>query len=180
MSLPDVRSAIRLAEASDAELLARLSAQTFNETFAEYNTPSDMKLYLEKNCTPEILARELADHRTSFFLYESEGRTVAYTKLHRGPVPTELKAARAVEVARLYVLKSHIGHSIGRMMMDHNMKTALTEGYDRIWLGVWEHNRKAIGFYEKLGFEKFGSHVFVVGTDPQTDWLLKKDLRHGG
>jgi ribosomal protein S18 acetylase RimI-like enzyme len=41
---------------------------------------------------------------------------------------------------------------------------------------VWEHNPKAQHFYQKLGFEKFSEHQFMVGSDPQTDWLMKKKI----
>jgi ribosomal protein S18 acetylase RimI-like enzyme len=47
---------------------------------------------------------------------------------------------------------------------------------DNIWLGVWEHNHQAIKFYTTWGFEKFGDHLFLLGDDPQTDWLMKKEL----
>jgi ribosomal protein S18 acetylase RimI-like enzyme len=45
-----------------------------------------------------------------------------------------------------------------------------------IWLGVWENNQKAISFYTKWRFEKFSEHVFMLGNDAQTDWLMKKIL----
>ena len=48
--------------------------------------------------------------------------------------------------------------------------------YEGIWLGVWEKNFRAQKFYAKYGFEKFGSHTFQMGDDPQVDWLLKKKL----
>jgi ribosomal protein S18 acetylase RimI-like enzyme len=41
---------------------------------------------------------------------------------------------------------------------------------------VWEHNQRAIGFYEKIGFERFGQHIFLLGRDPQNDWSMKKKL----
>jgi ribosomal protein S18 acetylase RimI-like enzyme len=53
---------------------------------------------------------------------------------------------------------------------------AKEHGHDRVWLGVWELNARAIAFYEKWGFEKFGEHVFMLGTDPQTDFMMRKKL----
>ena len=46
-----------------------------------------------------------------------------------------------------------------------------------IFLGVWEYNRRARRFYEKNGFYRIGQHIFVMGDDPQTDFLLRKDLK---
>ena len=34
----------------------------------------------------------------------------------------------------------------------------------------------AIKFYEKQGFEKFGTHVFKLGEDEQIDHLMKLTL----
>jgi diamine N-acetyltransferase len=53
---------------------------------------------------------------------------------------------------------------------------AKENGFDLIWLGVWEHNVRAQAFYKHMGFEKFSSHIFMVGNDPQTDFLMKKNL----
>ena len=41
-----------------------------------------------------------------------------------------------------------------------------------IWLGVWERNLRAIGFYEKAGFVDVGSTVYMVGPDRQVDRVL--------
>ena len=61
-------------------------------------------------------------------------------------------------------------------MMQRIIEQAKNENKNYIWLGVWEHNTKAIDFYEKHGFVKFGTHSFTIGTDKQTDWLLRLDL----
>ena len=50
------------------------------------------------------------------------------------------------------------------------------KGKKILWLGVWEKNQRAIDFYSKWGFEKFGDQKFVLGDDIQTDWLMKKDI----
>ena len=45
-----------------------------------------------------------------------------------------------------------------------------------MWLGVWEKNLKGIRFYERFGFKKFSEHLFVLGNDIQTDWLMMKKI----
>ena len=42
-----------------------------------------------------------------------------------------------------------------------------------IWLGVWQENPKAIQFYTKNGFEVFDQHVFKLGDEEQTDFLMR-------
>ena len=45
-----------------------------------------------------------------------------------------------------------------------------------IWLGVWEKNERALEFYKKNGFVAFDQHIFTLGTDVQTDILMKLEL----
>ena len=45
-----------------------------------------------------------------------------------------------------------------------------------MWLGVWEYNPRAQRFYEKNGFRFVGKHTFLLGSDPQIDLLMQKDL----
>ena len=47
-----------------------------------------------------------------------------------------------------------------------------------VWLGVWEENVRAIRFYEKNGFKTFDKHVFRLGSDEQTDIMMKLELKY--
>ena len=64
------------------------------------------------------------------------------------------------------------------MLIRENIEYAAKNKFDTIWLGVWEHNQKAIEFYKKWGFEVFGKYIFVLGNDPQNDLLMKKEIKH--
>jgi len=59
-------------------------------------------------------------------------------------------------------------------MMRKCIDIALEKNYHTIWLGVWEHNQRAIDFYKRWGFKKFDEHDFILGNDVQKDWLMKK------
>lgn len=56
------------------------------------------------------------------------------------------------------------------------LNQAKSMAYDTLWLGVWEHNARALKFYQRWGFEAVGSHVFVVGSDEQNDLIMQKSL----
>ena len=45
-----------------------------------------------------------------------------------------------------------------------------------VWLGVWEENTRAIGFYERQGFVAFDKHIFRLGQDEQTDIMMKRPV----
>jgi ribosomal protein S18 acetylase RimI-like enzyme len=61
-------------------------------------------------------------------------------------------------------------------MLEYAITKAKNKLKKVLWLGVWERNRRAIDFYSRFGFQKFGEHVFMVGNDAQTDWLMKLDI----
>jgi ribosomal protein S18 acetylase RimI-like enzyme len=56
--------------------------------------------------------------------------------------------------------------------MDAARDAAREMGGRTIWLGVWEHNPRAISFYEKVGFRDAGAADFFVGPDRQTDRIM--------
>lgn len=63
---------------------------------------------------------------------------------------------------------------LGRKLINFCTGWAKENDFKVIWLGVWEHNQKALRFYEKMGYEHFGEHTFLLGDDVQTDYLMKK------
>jgi ribosomal protein S18 acetylase RimI-like enzyme len=105
-----------------------------------------------------------------------DGHPVGYVKLASSQPPEGLPAGADMEIVRIYSEQHTIGKGVGRALMQASIHQAREQGKPWIWLGVWEHNQRAIDFYRKWGFEKFGEHVFMVGEDPQTDWWMKKKV----
>ncbi|HTJ51739.1 MAG TPA: GNAT family N-acetyltransferase [Cyclobacteriaceae bacterium] len=168
---------IRRATLNDALLLTTLGASTFEETFREQNTAEDMKLYLENNFTVQKLEQEIQEEGNIFLLAFDDQNAAGFVKLRPGvEKPEGLDDANAFELERIYVAKDYFGKKVAHALMEASLDLAKSLGYKTLWLGVWEENYRALAFYDKWGFEKFGSHPFLLGTDLQTDLLLKKKL----
>ena len=161
----------------DIELLQKLSVTTFTDTFAAYNTEEDMRMYIEKYFSPENLQDELNNGDSFFFVAFYKDEPAGYLKLR---IPQEhhqvLKNNSSIELERIYVLKQLQGTGLGYHLMQFALDYSKQKGFDTLWLGVWERNEKAINFYKKCGFEIFGEHAFILGTDTQNDLLMKKLL----
>jgi len=112
-----------------------------------------------------------------FLLAYSDQELQGYVHLKKSINPEGLENISAIEIGRIYALQKAIGRGVGSSLMQASINLALNRNEKVIWLGVWEHNQKAISFYLKWGFEKFGDHIFMLGDDPQTDWLMRKNLR---
>ena len=165
---------IRKADVKDAPLIADLSRETFYETFAEHNSKEDMQLFMDKQFTRKALMDEVGRPGNLFFLAYIGTEPAGYMRLcleHARPEVPE-----SIEVARIYNLKKWIGKGVGKALMQHCIELARAMRKKSIWVGVWEKNQRAIDFYARWGFEKFGAHDFLLGTDLQTDWLMRKAL----
>ncbi len=167
---------IREAGVADAHVITTLGITTFTETFAADNKKEDMDKYLREEMSLECLAAELADKSNTFYLAFYDGAEAGFAKVRATKISPQLAGQNALEIERLYVLQQHHGHKIGAALMGQCLQHAGELGCSTAWLGVWEHNRKAIAFYQRWGFEPFGSHIFRLGDDEQTDMLMKKAL----
>ena len=87
-----------------------------------------------------------------------------------------MKLEESMELERIYVLKEFQGLGHGERILNKVKRLAVEAGKSFLWLGVWEKNTRAIKFYEKHGFVKFGTHPYYIGSDKQTDWLMRFDL----
>lgn len=167
---------IKLADVNDAELIAELSQQTFIETFASTNSKENMDKFLQESFSKEMLIKEVGASGNLFLLSYEEDKPVGYVRLRENNNPPELSGTNSMEIARIYVVKDAIGKGVGKLLMQECISIAEQKNKSLIWLGVWEHNKRAIDFYIKWGFEKFATHIFKLGDDNQTDWLMKKSL----
>lgn len=169
---PDV--VVRVATIADAERLADIGAATFHDTFGPDNTPADMALYVVGEFGADLQRAELADARNTVFFAERAGQTVGYAMLRRSAAPPEVVGFDPVEVARLYAVRQCIGMGIGATLMQRCLDESERRGHDAIWLGVWEHNARAIAFYRRWGFEDVGGHTFTLGRDRQIDRVMMR------
>ena len=165
------------ADVSHALLLTSLSLQSFREAFEKDNNPEDFKTYVDEAFSEEQLNKDIKEPGIIFYLAYYNGEAVGYARLRNSTeINDKFPGKKLIELHRLYTLGKYIGRGIGKALMNHCLHVAKQKGFEVIWLGVWEHNDHAQGFYKSFGFEKFSSHVFMVGNDPQTDYLLKKNL----
>jgi ribosomal protein S18 acetylase RimI-like enzyme len=167
---------IRYALQEDAELIAELSRQTFFETFADKNSKENMDKFMNEIFNRKALMSEVGMPGNVFLLAFNGTNAVGYVRMRESSNPAGLAISPAFEIARIYATTAAIGTGVGRLLMQRCIDIAIEKGKKILWLGVWEHNHKAIEFYKKWGFEKFSTHTFMLGDDPQTDWLMKKVL----
>jgi len=168
---------IRRATAADAEALSEIGARTFFETFAADNTPEDIKIFLESTWSPELQRAEILDEGLDTLLAcDASGAIAGFAQLRVNHPPEGIVVRAPVELKRFYVDKPWHGQGLARSLMEAAERAARARGAREFWLGVWERNERAQAFYRKCGFRKVGKQIFVVGTDPQTDDVMLREI----
>lgn len=169
---------IRRGTAEDAKTLAPLAVQIFNDTFAAnpLNKPEDMRVYIAEFMSVAAFERELADEDSIFFIAEITNQMIGYAKLKENSIEDCVSDKNPIELCRLYVAHEFHGKGIAEKLMNECFAEAKRKKFQIMWLGVWEFNFRAQKFYEKHGFSKVGKHIFQLGTDAQTDFVMERRL----
>jgi len=164
---------IRNVELADIENLRNIGRQTFIEAFSDDNTQSNLESYLSESFNINRLGLEIKESNSEFYFAEIDKFILGYLKLNKGNAQTEEISAKAIEIERIYVLRDYYGKQVGQLLYNQALNIAQSSLADFLWLGVWENNPRAIRFYEKNGFVKFGQHSFMLGEEEQIDILMK-------
>lgn len=170
---------IRIAAPEDAAMLAEIGRKSFYDAFHEHpkNAPEDMEIFMNQVFGEPIQAAELRDPQTVYLVAEFENEIAGYAKLRQDAREEMVTGERCLEIARFYLLQNFIGRGgIAGRLMQAVLDLARENGFDTVWLGVWEHNPRAQAFYKKWGFEHVGEHIFQLGNDPQTDWVWQRKI----
>lgn len=170
---------IRRCTVADAPALTALARRTFFDTFTGTCTEEDMQDFLDAVYNEQRITQELANPEDYSFFALIGDTPVAFLRFLNSPVPFPHDAnKKALELNRLYVDKPFKGQGIAQALMDFYLEYAKMEGYQLLWLGVWEYNHRAQAFYRKYGFVPTPyTHPFPIGNTPQTDvwWVAEVD-----
>lgn len=180
---------------TDAQAIAKIGAKTFAQSFGHSMPVEHLQTYLDEAYTIGAITKEIAHGLSRIFVArskpalaaEADGEIVGFIQLKLGSTESCLPTNVSVcEIQRIYVDGSHHGGGAGRRLMERGLEWArerlVGEGGRKaaVWLGVWEENERAMGFYRRWGFEMFGEHEFVMGGTRQRDFVMVKWLEGVG
>lgn len=167
---------VRYGTTDDVKMLSELGAKTFYDTYAPDNTPENINAYMKRSFSTEDQFNELSNPNIIFLIAELGNRHVGYAKLKLDSKNESITGTNTMEIERIYSLQEYIGKGIGKALMQAAIDEAKQKDCNSIWLGVWEKNPRAINFYKKWGFKEVGTHTFMLGDDPQRDFIMELNL----
>lgn len=166
---------IRKARITDANVLSELGKKTFYDTWKGTATEENLQIFMNDSYNIERIKSELNSPLHTYLILENEGVAIGYAKIEETKnLPDELKNFNCIEVNKVYLDKNCKGKGLGKLLMNECMQIAKEKNKECIYLGVWEENIRAVRLYKSYGFESFGRHQFLIGSQIDWDlWMMK-------
>lgn len=176
MKTTDGKIEIRTATKADAKLIRVLGAVTFFEAYFEQDDAHDLANYIHESFDLKKILSEIEDKNASFFIIYLDKHAVGYAKLRENSEAQGIKTENSIELQRIYIVERFFGKGVGEILLKYCLEVAGTRGFETIWLGVWEENKRAQKFYAKHGFKRVGELEYPYGETVGINFVLEKIL----
>jgi ribosomal protein S18 acetylase RimI-like enzyme len=169
---------LRTCTLKDCAALSLVGAATFLEAFAGILDGEAIVAHCAKQHSIETYAKYLGQPDCHAWLAEThEGAApVGYAMLTRPDLPLPDLRPEDIELKRIYLFSRFQGKGAGQMLLDHAILAAREAGMQRLLLGVYRENLRAISFYRRNGFIDAGVRTFTIGHRQYDDLVLSRSL----
>ncbi|MBC5772467.1 GNAT family N-acetyltransferase [Pontibacter sp. KCTC 32443] len=120
--------------------------------------------YIERSFSDAALKGELEDPNAAFFLIHADDELVGFLKLNVNKELEGYTSEGALELERIYLVKSASGHGIGKQVLDFTNQFARERNKRVVWLKAMDSSHDAIRFYERNGYTQCGTYMLDFET----------------
>lgn len=106
---------------------------------------------------------------SAYFILELDGKIVGGSGIY----PTEGLPPTCCELVKLYLLPEARGKGLGKLLIEHCISTARTNGYQQIYLETMPELSMAMSLYEKCGFRYLNGPLGNSGHFGCDLWMLR-------
>ncbi|HEY8572208.1 GNAT family N-acetyltransferase [Phenylobacterium sp.] len=172
-----METVIRSCTPADAAALALVGQATFLQTYADVLPASDILAHCQGEHAEAYYAAKLAEPAYGFWIAElsETGAPIGYAMLCPPDLPVATTEAD-LELKRIYLLHRFHGTGLGAGLMAMAANAARQRGAERLLLGVYGGNTRAMAFYARQGFAPAGERKFKVGANEYDDLVLARAL----
>lgn len=156
---------IERAISENAERISELARQTFLESHGHSASTEDISNYIKANFSSQTFQQDLSDQKNIYHVLYQDDQLIGYSKIILNYSIDAVEAKNITKLERIYLLQSSHGTGLGKTLFDFNIDLAKQNNQAGMWLFVWVDNKRAIRFYEKVGFEIVGRHDFKISEN---------------
>lgn len=155
---------MRIRPVADADLpaLSDLAQRTWLDAFGDSVSAEDAAAEVEATRSERYFRSAL--RADAILVAEADGELVGYVKFGDVRIPEVDVEPGDSGLHRVYVDAARQGEGIGRALLDAALSHPRLRAAPRVYLQVWEENRKAVELYESLGFQRVGTTRVTIGT----------------
>jgi ribosomal protein S18 acetylase RimI-like enzyme len=166
---------IRQARADDVPALSELAKRTWADAFAHSVSPEDAAAELATTRSEAHFLAALREH--TILVADAGGALVGYVAFGPVDIPEVDPEPGDRALRRLYVDSAWHGRGVGRRLIDAAFEHPGLRYARRVYVTVWEENRRAVRLYERLGFRRVGTTRFAIGSEAVEDLIMVRDQR---
>ncbi|MDP9800331.1 tRNA (guanine37-N1)-methyltransferase [Arcanobacterium wilhelmae] len=185
---------MRIGTATPAQFAA-LAAETFPDACPSYLSDEAIAEFIDGNLSEAAFAQLAADPQAWLLALWAGEELIGYSLVLQ-PVadavvhedegaPVDFVAQGGERhggmayLSKFYLTRSWRGSGAAAALMDATLASASAQAQGEnpyIWLGTNAKNKRAIQAYKKFGFEIAGKRTFIVGGQPNDDYVLARAL----
>lgn len=165
-------SIVRL-RVEDAPILSEVGSITLMESHGHSAEPETMHDYVSRSFSKAACHAELENEANIFSAIYYNGQPAGYSKIIFNVPQPSVPLEPVTKMERLYLLKEFYDLKLGHHLLKHAVALSVAAGEKGMWLNVWKKNERAIGFYQKQGFEIVGESEFVLtASHSNPNWVM--------
>lgn len=168
---------IRSADENDAAALSVIGAATFLETFAGL-LPADAIIPFCQYDHSEAAYRKYLQEGAIAWLVEVEEGQAPIGFALAAPATLPGSTRDDFELRKIYSLSRFHGGGLGQALLRTVIAAAKARHSERLMLGVYAGNNRAIAFYKKSGFIVVGDRRFQVGPRHFDDYVMAMTIKN--
>lgn len=165
-------SQIREADLNDIELITDIARKTWPVSYKHMINAEQIEYMLGLFYSRQSLTEQLQHLQHRFFIHVDD--------LHQSTgflsVGHDISEPHLFKIHKLYVLPEKQTSGVGKQLLNHCLSHVQANGGQSIILQVNRQN-KAIGFYEKMGFQIWKKADFDIGSGfSMNDYIMRLNL----
>ena len=163
---------LKKADLESTNLLKQLMIDTFKQAYEDMHTKENIEEYCNKNFIDKSVEDILSSDLFTCTIAFNVDFPVGFLILKDEECPARIDGS-SLELQQLYILKSEYKKGLGKQLFKNMIKISKSKSKQYIWLYVSDTNKRAVSFYNSIGFRKIGTGKDIsVGTDNLTSSVM--------
>lgn len=161
----------------DFAVLRELAGTIWRHDYAGIVSAAQIDYMLAGRFSDEALRTHIQAADRWLEVLRVSGTPVGYCGHELASMDGDEGVSAAMKLGQLYVLESHRGMGLGRLMLGHIEQRTRDLGRHVLWLQVNKRNTGAIAFYRSAGFGVVREAVFEIGSGfVMDDYVVAKQV----